>query len=399
MSPVAVPVRHPGATLRAIAWVACLSLLACLSVPACAQNCSQPFITLQTQSDVDDFQNDFGPCNAVGDLTIQDDNNGSDNIVSLIPLTGLTSGQALRVSGNASLSSLSGLSGFGNVAFLTVEDNPQLGALTGLTNLTQVSDILRIRNNASLTSLSGLAKLAFARDARIEGNTLLSDLSGFAPLLSSIDRLVIRDNPQLGSVAGLPSGIVVLEELVIDNNDMLADLDGLPAFTQLGEVDLRDNNLLSDLTGLAASGFDEEPPFVTNLLVRDNAVLPNLVGIPAVQRLGDITITGNLGLTSLDGLETLQESWGVVTISGNPLLSDCTVLQVMLDDVDDGEIGPGVLNEDPPPGPDDPPDTEGLENIDIGNNAGGCNTIAEILGGRPQFIYGSSFEAGEIGGG
>lgn len=102
-----------------------------------AMDCTPADIQLSSQSDVDNFQADYGPdCDTItGNLTIVpvDSENGSDT-VSLDSLTGL------RVIHGG----------------LVVQDNPALTEISGLADLVSVGGDLEVRNNESLSDCQAL---------------------------------------------------------------------------------------------------------------------------------------------------------------------------------------------------------------------------------------------------
>lgn len=374
-----------------------LTLLALFwATPAVAITCSPLNILLENQSQVNSFQAEHGPCDRIGGvLEIRDDLVVGDDITDLTPLAALTSAATINVRGNASLASLAGLGGLTVVDNLTVRDNAAMANLNGLSNLESVTFTLRIRDMPGLNSLQG-APLLQSVGTFYVWSTGLNDLSGWPSGLLDVELLGILSNPSLTSLNGLPAGLVTVTDLEIDNNDALPALTGLPAFAGLETITLQNNEVLADLAGLAASTIAFDPMFPPDLVVEANSALADLQGLPAVQRLGDVIVRQNPNMTALTGLDSLVEVWGELALRDNPKLVDCSTLQVVLDDVDDGDPGPGILSEIPP-GPDDPPDTFGLAYIDIGNNAGGCSSLAEVLGADSEQIHSSGFEAGEGG--
>jgi hypothetical protein len=111
--------------------------------------------------------------------------------------------------------------------------------------------------------------------------------------------------------------------------------------------------------------------------------------VPTTNQLSDLEIGGNTSLTSLAPLAGLQEVWGLLWVTGNTSLTDCSALRKILDDVDDGPPGPGPKN------PGDPPDVADMEDVDISGNGPGCGSIEEILEAPPDFlIFESGFESG-----
>jgi len=91
--------------------------------------------------------------------------------------------------------------------------------------------------------------------------------------------------------------------------------------------------------------------------------------------------------------------WGQVFIGSNLLLSDCSALAKVVDEIDDGFIGPNEFTSDPslfPPDVFNGGLSFGFEDPSIpGTNATGCNTIAEILGsvGGEGGVFKDSFES------
>ena len=227
--------------------------LATSSTPIAALDCDPDSITLSTQSDVDDFQIDHGPCDqVVGILTIS----GADiaNLDGLSEITAL-SGGALIVRNNPSLSDLSGLSNLASIAAsLVVENNDSIAHLDGLGMLTSVAGNISIINNGTLASIGGL-----------------SGVTGFAASLT------IRHNPMLSSLAGL-SGFTDLIGLVIEDNDSLTDLDPLSGLTNIGNgyssLFINDNDALTNVNGLS-----DLVSLDADLEITDNPILGGCSGL------------------------------------------------------------------------------------------------------------------------
>jgi hypothetical protein len=93
-------------------------------------------------------------------------------------------------------------------------------------------------------------------------------------------------------------------------------------------------------------------------------------------------IKGNASLASLSGLDNLVGLNADVQIEDNPMLSDCSALITLVDQIDDGLPGPG-------PGGAGIPDVAG--DVILGGNPIECNSVNAILG---PVIFIDGFESG-----
>ena len=157
---------------------------------------------------------------------------------------------------------------------------------------------------------------------------------------------------------------------------------------------------LVDIGALSSSSFSQVDPAEMRVRITENFHLESLVGVPTPPKFGRLEISYNGNLTSLAGLAGLQETWGSLQVFDNPKLSDCEALRTVLDEVDDGDPGPGTSID-----PADPPDTiYGLPGITIENNRSfdpdlpppqrGCDSISEILSADSDLIHADGFEGG-----
>jgi hypothetical protein len=337
-------------------------------VQALAQDgdCTSNIIYLLTQSDVDNFQADYGPCTRVNnELYIEDYTDSVYDITDLAPLSGLE-----EVGGT-----------------LTIQGNPGLTSLTGLHNLVSVGVSLTIWGNNGLANLEGLSGLISVSSVlEIGGNLGMQDFSGLSSL-QSVGILSITDNPFLENLTGFPASLTAVRSLRIQDHFELVSLDGLPAITNLEEIQLEYNDVLNDLSALANSTIATANPEDTSIQINFNFGLTDLQGLPVVVKLGSLDVNSNPNLTSLAGLDALEEMWGSVWVTENQSLSDCAILTTVLDAVDDGDPGPGTGID-----PNDPPDTLGLDYLHIADNLSGCNSIEEILADSGDVIHADGFE-------
>jgi hypothetical protein len=235
---------------------------------------------------------------------------------------------------NPLLTNLDGLDGLSSItsagSWLSIYANPLLANIDGLASVTSVAGSLFFGANASLTNVDGLSGIAsFAGDFEIVDNPMLADLNG----LSGLDSVHLEGR------------------LIIVRNDSLTTLTGLSGIISVG------NYFLDEGSG-------------GGLVIAGNVSLNSLDGLSNITSVdGDLRIVGT-ALQNLDGLSNLIGVGENVLVSENSQLSECAGLTKLLDDVDDGEPGPG-------PGLDGIPDIGG--EVNIGDNLSGCNSVQEIL--------------------
>jgi hypothetical protein len=302
-----------------------LALAASISSTAWAVDCVPINLSLTTQSGVDSFQADHGPCDRVGNLLVE-----GEDIVNLDGLSELTTvGTILRIHNNPILTSVSGLSALDSVSALSVSGNDALTNLTGLSGLDSLWGSLSLRDNAALANVDGLTSLtSVGFEVTVSNNTALTDLSGLSALTSVGGVLTLYGNDVLSSLDGLSALRSVGAEaenasdagLQIINNHSLANLNGLSSIEFLrGELWIQDNAALSDIGGLAGL------TSVDGLAIKNNAVLADLNGLNALSSAGDwMAIEGNdalININGLSGVRSVGDSPGVTIISNASLLN------------------------------------------------------------------------------
>lgn len=292
-----------------------------------SSQCPPDDITFVTQEEIDKFQIDFPNCTAIdGDVTI----NG-DDITNLDGLSVLTSISGyLYINNCPTLISITGLSGLTNIGgYLNIWSCPILPSLTGLENVPSIGGYLVIAGNDSITSLSGLDNITSVDGyLSIWFNDMLKNLSGLDNLSSIGGSIEIISNDTLESLVGLENVTYIDSYLVIEDNKYLTSLDGLNNLTSIsGYLDIYNNDILPSLTALE-----------------------NLTSI-----IGVLSIRNNYLLTSLAGLDNI-EATSIIELAFyyNYILSTCEVQSVC-----DYLAIPGG-------------------NVDIHNNATGCNTQLEV---------------------
>lgn len=319
----------PSARVRALLYSSCC-IATMWAGPVAATDCAPiPNATLDTQVQVTNFQKLYGPCDTVaGPLKIM---------------------------------------------------YPDIIDLTGLAGLQIVSGYLLLYSTTNLPSLAGLEGLTQVDDLSIEGATPLTSLAGLQNLTSIGDLHIVR-NASLPNLNGLPQTLPSVFNLEVFGNPLMTSLEGMPAFGEITHsLRIGENDMLTDISALGPSSFPIGDSPNVDISVNRNPLLISLFGLPAVDKVWTLSITDNCTLNSLGGLESLIEVWSGLVIFNNPALSDCSALNAVLDEVDDGIVGPSV-------GPENPPDSPGLPGIWIEANLVGCNSMDQILATIPGDI-------------
>jgi len=239
-----------GAT-RPLGLLLGLVFTALFSSPLLAVDCTPDAIDLSTQSDVDDFQADHGPCDrVVGLLTI--DGATIENVDGLSALT--TAGDSIRFLWATALTNVDGLSSLTSVdGYLFFTDSDSLTNVDGLSSLTSVAGEVYFAWNVALTDLDGLSALSSAGDLILEGNTVLANVDGLSNLVSVDGDINFWSNFALTNVDGLSNLTSVGEGLFLFGNFVLTNVDGLSALISVGtDVDIQFNPVLEMCSGLTA---------------------------------------------------------------------------------------------------------------------------------------------------
>ena len=317
-----------------------LALLIIAAPAGQAQTCSGPII-LTTQAEVDAFD-----CEVVdGSLDIQQ---GPDD-----PITDLHALDVLRIVEQQ----------------LYVWATTDLEDLDGLGHLERVGGTLDVQGNEALETLDWIAGLDSLGGLLISGNPVLRYVSPLTTPGSTIGDIYITNNDSLRTLDGL-SGIEVAGEIYVQGNASLENADGLRSLRSAYSLYLGGNPALSDcscglgpffltsgpfwpptLGGNAAGcnsreeildgyGYADCPTCVGPARLRDQADADALTcpiiygslyvggeGVPGPDSLaalsdlytvqGDLVVEGT-PLTSLRGLDGLQDVWGDVDVSFNP---------------------------------------------------------------------------------
>jgi hypothetical protein len=247
--------------------------------------------------------------------------------------------------------------------------------LSGLADLKIITGYLLIYYTTNLPSLAGLEGLNQVGDVSIEHADLLTSLNGLQNLTSIGDLHVVR-NARLPNLNGLPHELPSVFNLEVDGNPLMESLAGMPAFGEITHsLRIAENDNLADISALGDSSFPTADSPQIDIAVNWNPVLTSLAGLPGIDKVNALSITENCALRSLGALEGVIEVWESLVVVRNPALGDCSSLRVVLDEVDDATPGPSAG---------DPPDAPNV--IWIEGNLVGCNSTNQILTTNPDHI-------------
>jgi type IX secretion system substrate protein/receptor L domain-containing protein len=286
-----------------------------------------PQITLESQTEVDNFSIDFPGCTNLNILSI----NGT-GVTDLSPLSQIETLQQLNIF-NTSITDFDGME---NVTSITEQfrifENPNITTLVGFGNLENITGTTQISDNPNLTSLTGIEGLTeFAGNLNILRNNALINLSGLENVTEFDGFLQILENESLEEITALDNVTVLLGTLAINNNDALTSISGLDNLQIIG------------------GGGD--------LIIESNAALENLGALSNLIFLnGRIRIIDNPLITSLAPLSGLDPTIILqeIRVENNAQLSECDIAAICENF-----------------------DTPSITTI-ISNNLSGCNSIAEV---------------------
>jgi len=257
----------------------------------------------------------------------------------------------LEISNNPSLITLEGLIGAGNediiLGGLTIYDNDLIIDFTGLEAISSITSF-EVNSCNSIENFNGLQDVYFENgQILIKNNLSLTNMDGFIANGSSFG-LLLENNSSLLDLTGL-EGTDEINSLTIRENDILENVDALANSNITNSIWIQDNPSLTSIVGL---GGNYESSISTVII--NNDLLESLDGLENLL-LGSVFLKDNQTLQDISALEYLDiEVLNNLTIKNNPNLSECNILS--------------ICNYLP----------EG-NNIDIQNNAIGCNNETEIL--------------------
>jgi hypothetical protein len=181
----------------------------------------------------------------------------------------------------------------------------------------------------TLTSQSQVAAFNYSR---ITGRLTISgsDITDLSPLqiLTFVSALSITNNTQLTAITGLSGLQIILSSIVISDNPVLQNIDGL-AYLQQDAID--NLTIQNNLALQHINAFASVRTITGELIIADNPALQSFYGLINITSVGasstdtHIAITGNSSLPDLNGfggLRTITGNYPVVEIIDNASLQN-----------------------------------------------------------------------------
>ena len=265
--------------------------------------CPTGDIVLVSQADVNAFVSANPGCTSIeGNINIGDPFTPAlSNITSLSGLSAITAINGnLTITGNNQLLTLDGLENISSLGSLEIGSNPLLTTISALSAMTPADSStfdLKIGSNDVLSSLAGLEGIRSARYVSIDNSMSLTDLAGLTNLTSLSQGLWLFSTG-LTSLHGLEN-LKYAGGLGISTNRNLVSLDGLKNLTDVGGP----------------------------VMLQDNDVLANLKGLEKLASAQSLAVGRHDLMTSLEGLSALS-SVNYLIVVENPLLTMCAVKPV-----------------------------------------------------------------------
>ena len=245
---------------------------------------------------------------------------------------------------------------FGTLNYSTIEGTlsiTNVNDLNGLEGIRMVTNLKIIDTN--IINLDALQCLTDVNSIEIKNNPFLENIKGLMYADISEPNVYDFDNIEFENESG---------SLIISNNDALINLEGLEKIEYLKTVLIENNDALvsiealSHLIFISNPGRDSEYPNrdylkiinndallslrgldntkVHHIYIHENDALTNLEGLSSITHLDLLSVKNNSNITSLDGLNNLNEISayydsseirGYTFIVNNTLLRDLCVLK------------------------------------------------------------------------
>lgn len=345
--------------------------------------------------------------------------------LSTLKKIGDSGGATLKISDNPALVNLHGLSSLRDFiwttnASITITNNALLEDLTGLLALRAPADanqslLVDLRGNPVL-DCGGIVRFfqslgqdivnALYNDGKIltedEGScyfqsimnhwlgedctasniTLSSQADVDAFYCTEIGQTLIISGPDIVDLTPLIR-LKKVGELIIENNPLLQDLEGLSSLEridgmmrQYASLKVINNPLLGDIDGLSSLKHIRSI-YTGEIVISNNPLLKDVDGLTGLEvfefeRYGSLQIKDNASLEHIDGLSSMRldgsaAPYGLaVSVTSNPSLTRCTGLTPFFKDLEETDLE-NLLNAD---------------RINISNNGSGC-TLEDVLGADP----------------
>ncbi|MFY0605004.1 MAG: T9SS type B sorting domain-containing protein [Flavobacteriaceae bacterium] len=268
-------------------------------------------VILNTQTEVDDFINQYNACTIIdGNLFIISVTSG-DVINDISRLD-----RIIQVKGDLVIDSfVTNLDNFDDLerveGNLQLVENSKLENINGFNKLTYFENMI-IGISDSLTEVNGFESLAsIGGELQILGNPLLKSVSGFSLLQSTGSQLVIFRNPELETMPSFHNLISIGDKLVIEENTKLVTVNGFDNLETIGE-DLRiGSSIITSINGFGKLREISGGVNISSFFPRTHS--PNLTTIPdfdALETIGDGLYICNSGIRNISGFNNVTSFTG-----------------------------------------------------------------------------------------
>ena len=198
--------------------------------------------------------------------------------------------------------------------------------MDSLISLERIEDAFSI-SATGITDMSGLDNVTFITEAFIFNNNSMTSLAGWENI-ERFDLLWLQGNTVLVSLDHLTSLTGITRRLILSTMPSLTDLRGLEGVTCIGAGASTDRFQINDLENLTSlDGLDNLQEIQGNLQITLNEKLADFSGLASLRTIeGIVTVRGNTSLASMDGLSSL-DICGEISLEENPLINDLEGLE------------------------------------------------------------------------
>jgi len=274
-------------------------------------------VILRTQADVDAFD----PATTVIDGSLLIGDATQTNITDISNLSNITMVNGGIGIDNTNLRNLDDLSNLENLnGYLRVTYNSRLFNVDGLSKIETVNGYLALGFNG-LRNIDGLSQLkSIAGNLSIRANQSLANINGISNLSSIGGYFVVTRNSVLSNLDALSNLESVGGYLEISENDRITKLDQLNRIETIGgDLTIKFNPNLSLISGASTLRSINGGCYILenrSLVSIDNILEPSITN-PIK---GDIEISNNGDLTSLDAFSNITTLSGNLTLNRNDAL-------------------------------------------------------------------------------
>ncbi len=211
--------------------------------------------------------------------------------------------------GDVSFYNQEDLVSFANAGWIGINGNLSLGSpgtTTIITDLSPLGAIENIQGNVSIWSVEGLSTIdgfspqTIGGSLRIESNPNLETIQGFSTLTLVTNNVVIKANPVLITINSFENVTIIGGPILIDNNFILSEISAFNNLTSVNSIRIELNSEL-----LAITGFSNLVSLENTVTISDSPNLSSITAFTQLESSGDLTLI-NLGIEHVDSFNMLK---------------------------------------------------------------------------------------------